>query len=621
MRKLLPSHFAPVDPREIKPSGWLLQQLKTQAAGLTGNLDKFWPDIKNSRWIGGDADGWERMPYWLDGFIPLAWLLDDEDMKSRAMRYVTYIMDHEQEDGWLCPDTGRPRDAYDLWAYFLMLKVLVLYHSFTRDDRVEAVVRRSLRAIERHMDRMTLYNWAQARWFEALISVYWLYERTGEPWLLNLASKLRGQGFDWISFFDHWPYTEPDEKGRWSQMSHVVNNAMMLKSGALLWRMTGDPKHKSSAERMVELLDRHHGMVTGVFSGDECLAGTSPIRGTELCAVVEYMYSLEQLLQITGASHWGDRLEKIAFNALPATISPDMWTHQYDQQVNQVQCSTQEEPVFGTNGGQAHLFGLEPNYGCCTANMHQGWPKYALSTWMRSADGLVAAVHAPTELRTTVGAVPVSVMVDTDYPFKDTVTYRVTASAPVEFTLWLRIPGWAHGSKVVVDGSATDTPPAGFHPVRRPWTGTTEVVLQLPMRPELVARPNDLYAVVRGPLVYALPIKERWVRINEDVPGREYPHCDYEVYPESPWNYALCLREGDLEGQITFEEREVGEMPFSPEGAPVVAHLKGRRVDWQMQGGSAAPVSQRRWLADEVEDIQLIPYGCTNLRVTEMPLA
>src|SRR5690606_17970645 len=107
-------------------------------------------------------------------------------------------------------------------------------------------------------------------------------------------------------------------------------------------------------------------------------------------------------------------------------------------------------------GGQAHLFGLEPNYGCCTANMHQGWPKYALSTWMRSADGLVATVHAPTELRTTVGAVPVSVMVDTDYPFKDTVTYRVTASAPVEFTLWLRIPGWAHGSKVVVDGSATD---------------------------------------------------------------------------------------------------------------------------------------------------------------------
>ena len=178
-------------------------------------------------------------------------------------------------------------------------------------------------------------------------------------------------------------------------MSHVVNNAMMLKSGPLLWRMTGSKEDLEYVNEMVDMLDRYHGMVTGVFTGDECLAGLSPVQGTELCAVAEYMYSLEHLISITGEAKWGDRLERIAYNALPATYSPDMWTHQYDQQVNQVKCSRQKDPIFNTNSGESNLFGLEPNYGCCTANLSQPWPKFALSTFMRSDDGFAAVVYAP----------------------------------------------------------------------------------------------------------------------------------------------------------------------------------------------------------------------------------
>ena len=99
--------------REIKPCGWLKRQLKIQADGLNGNLDKVWRDVRESQWIGGDAEGWERVPYWLDGFIPLAYLLQDEDMIQRAQKYMDAILNSQEEDGWICPVSRENRKTYD----------------------------------------------------------------------------------------------------------------------------------------------------------------------------------------------------------------------------------------------------------------------------------------------------------------------------------------------------------------------------------------------------------------------------------------------------------------------------------------------------------------------------
>lgn len=604
---------------EIQPKGWLLNQLKIQAAGLSGNLDRFWPDIRDSQWIGGEAEGWERLPYWLDGFIPLAWILKDDDMKARADRYIDYIITHQSEDGWICPDNRTNRSGYDMWALFLILKVLVVYHTATEDRRIEDVVQKALTALDRHIDTNTLFKWAQTRWFECLIPIFWLYERTGFEWLPALATKLRCQGFDWQSFFRRWPYRKPDDKGRWSYMSHVVNNAMMLKSGALLWRLTGSAEDLASAENMVDLLDEHHGMVTGLFTGDECLNGTSPIQGTELCAVSEYMYSLELLMSVTGEAHWGDRLEKIAYNALPAAFSPDMWTHQYDQQANQVECSAQRIPVFGTNGGEAHIFGLEPNYGCCTANLSQAWPKFALSTFMRSADGLAVAAYAPCSAVTEIMGAKVSLTLDTGYPFRDSLRFSLVTEKDLEFALYLRIPSWADEAVIEIDGSKIHPEAGGFHRLHRKWSGESRFSLCLPMKPRLVKRPGSLCALTRGPLVYSLAIGERWVQVHEDIPGREFPHCDYEVYASSPWNYAITVEPDRLEEELTIIEQPIGEYPFSPEGAPVSVFVKGRKVDWRFENGSAAPVPSMTWISDDTEILKFIPYGCTNLRLTEMP--
>ncbi len=626
---LIPVTFRPLPLGKIQPLGWLERQLRIQADGISGHLDEFWPDVKDSRWFGGDTEAWERAPYWLDGLIPLAFVLDDAALKEKAVRYVDYILTHQHEDGWLGPRemivaAGRPEDAhYDLWAQLLALKVLVQYHDATGDSRAVAAVEKCLRRLDRHIDTAPLFNWGQFRWFEGLLAIFWLYEQTGAPWLLDLAVKLHAQGFDWRSFFARWPLTAPTPKHRWNFMGHVVNNAMAPKGPALWWRLTGDDGDRAAVYAIIEKLDRYHGMVTGVFTGDECLAGKQPTHGTELCAVVEYAFSLEVLLSVLGDPAFGDRLEKIIFNALPATFSPDMWAHQYDQQVNQVECSVVENRIWNTNGPASNIFGVDPNYGCCTANLSQGWPKFAAHLWLMPAEGGLAAVaYAPSRVETEIDGAPITVTLDTEYPFRSTLRFTVTVERPVTFPLWLRIPAWTTEATLRVADGKIEHPQAGtFYCLTREWRSTTEVTLNLPMKPALWHGYNDAVAITRGPLVYALKIGEDWRRINADAPYRELPHADWEVYPTTPWNYALAIDEDSLVADVTFVEHPVGDKPFSPDGAPVSATVKGRRLpEWGMAHGSAADAPRSPVTSTEpLETLTLIPYGCTNLRITEFP--
>jgi len=158
---------------------------------------------------------------------------------------------------------------------------------------------------------------------------------------------------------------------------------MALKAAPVWWLLTGQKQNRDGLSRALQMLDQYHGQPAAIFGADEHYAGRDPSQGTELCAVVESMFSLEVSLAILGDPALGDRLERLAYNALPATLSADLWSHQYDQQANQVLCSLATRR-WTSNGPASNIFGLEPNFGCCTSNMHQGWPKLArTSGWRR----------------------------------------------------------------------------------------------------------------------------------------------------------------------------------------------------------------------------------------------
>lgn len=332
---------------EIKPCGWLKKQLEIQAKGLSGNLDKVWRDVKESKWTGGTAEGWERVPYWLDGFIPLAYLLKDDDMILRAKKYVNAILARQNSDGWICPCNVEERKTYDTWVVLLIAKVLVVYYECSGDERIPQVVYKVLKNYYELLKNgeIKLFDWGKYRWFEGFTAISFAYEKFGEEWLKELAEILKEQGTDYTKLTGLWKRP----LNQWRFETHIVNIAMALKFEAVSCKITGE-RYSDKAEELYDILSRFNGTAVGLFTGDECLSGLSPIQGTELCAVVEQMYSYEQLYAYTGDSKWAQRLEMLAFNALPATFSDDMWAHQYDQMSNQIACKRfPGKTIFRTN--------------------------------------------------------------------------------------------------------------------------------------------------------------------------------------------------------------------------------------------------------------------------------
>lgn len=599
--------------KEIKAKGWLERQLKIQAEGLSGHLDKIWPDIKDSAWIGGEKEGWERVPYWLDGFIPLAYLLDDKDKISRAKRYIDSIIKNQKADGWICPCKDEERATYDIWALFLICKVLVVYYDCSGDDRIEQVVYDALKNgydLLRN-ETLRLKRWAEFRWFECFISINWLYERRKEAWIKDLAKILKEQGTDYGELFAEWELP----MNKWRLETHIVNLAMALKSEAVTAEIF-DGEYTDFAEKMYTQLKKYNGTVVGLFTGDECLAGVSPIQGTELCAVVEQMYSYEILLAATKQGKWADRLEKLAFNALPATISEDMWTHQYVQMANQISCEKFEgKPIFRTVGQDAHNFGLEPHFGCCTANFNQGWPKFTLASFMKTEEGIVSAVTVPSSLETEINGVKVSVELITDYPFGNELTYKIKTEKAVEFDFDIHIPEWSVGT--VVNGKKIKK--TEFYKISKVWNGSETVKVSFKAKPCLISRPSRMKSVIYGPFVMSLPIGGEWTKkeYTKDGVERKFPYCDYNIAPVSKWNYGFADKD------LKVKKNAVSDIPFSEKNPPIQIEATMQEIDWGFEEGYdtvCRKIPKSRKPIGKAKKIMLQPYGSTKLRLTEMPM-
>ena len=607
----------------IRPAGWLRRQLEIQASGLGGHLDETWADVgPNSGWLGGTGESWERGPYFLDGLLPLAWLLDSAPLKAKAQKYIDWTLEHPWPNGMF-----GPRSNDDWWPRMVMLKVLTQYFELTGDARVMPLMTNYFVHQLSALPARPLRDWGRSRWQDELLSVLWLYNRTGDQRLLQLAALLHKQGFDWQGMFADFQFKEKvdiaalETRGGdkyymedLGQRVHGVNNAMALKSSPVWSLVSGSAHDRDAVHHQLAMLDTYHGLPNGMFSADEHLAGRNPSQGTELCTVVETMFSLEVALAITGDPALADRLETVAFNALPGTFTDDMWAHQYDQQSNQVESSLHRRP-WTSNGPEANLFGLEPTFGCCTANFHQGWPKLTESLWMSTADGGMAAmVYAPCTVDTVVQGVPLRIEQSTDYPFRSRVDIVLHPARATSFALKLRIPGWATSSTLAVNGQPQPSERAGrFVTLHREWKPGDAIALTFASVPVIVSGFNDSVSVRDGALVFALPIEESWIKWRQ-----RGMTADWQVYPASSWNMGLPEN-----ASFRRTQQPVGPVPFSRRQPPVTLSVEGRAVaSWKAEEGAADPVPRRPQadVTDPPVMLTLMPYAAPKLRITAFPL-
>jgi len=628
----------------IKPEGWLKSQLEAQAGGLTGHVDDFWPDLVNSSWRGGDGEAWERGPYYLDGLVPLAYILNDEKIKNKVTDWIEPILASASDTGWYGPAKNKDR-----WPLAVANKALMQYYEATIDNRAIEVLKKYFRYLHETPPDWPDKDWRGVRAMENAVTGYWLYRQTKEPWILEVIESIQKNSSDWTSYYEKFPWDSAASAGKkiplnWGPdglTAHVVNNAMAIKYPGLWFQQSGDERFKNAVFDGISKYDLNHGQAGGRFSGDEHLSGKSPDRGTELCAVVEYMYSLEELYSIFGANHLADRIELLAFNALPGTSTPDMWAHQYDQQSNQVIVNG-DKRAWSTNGNYSNIYGLMPNFACCLANMHQGWPKYVSTMWMATNDnGLIAVTYGPSTVTAKVGSgEEITITEETDYPFDGTVRFRIKSEKPVRFSFYLRIPGWADQAEITYKDKKITEKGGSTARIYARWDPDEVITMELPMNIRFEKRYNKSASLLRGPLYFSLRIDKEYksVKINYDNFGY-MGSVDWEILPKSPWNYGLMLDMNNLERGVEVVRNEVGKYPFADKGdmiwstdsakyvlwekdAAVVINTRGMKIPgWTLQDNSAGipPMSPVK-PEGATEIIQLVPYGSARLRITEFPV-
>ena len=621
---------------DVKPAGWLKIQMERMCTGMTGHLDSIYTKVMGPRngWLGGDGDVWERGPYWIDGLLPLAYIMNDEALIQKVKPWVEWTLASQKPNGYFGPDTDRDyepglqRDnAQDWWPKMVMLKVLQQYYSATNDQRVISFLTNYFKYQLSELPKSPLGKWtfwAEQRGGDNLMVVYWLYNITGDPFLLELGELIHKQTFNWTDVF-----LNQDHLARQNSL-HCVNLAQGFKEPVIYYQQSHNPQNLEAVKEAVRKMRHTIGFPTGLWAGDELLRFGNPTQGSELCTAVEMMFSLENMLQIAGDPDYASQIERIAFNALPTQISDNFMTRQYFQQINQVEISMCDRNFDTNHHGTTTCFGLLSGYPCCTSNMHQGWPKFVQNLFYKTNDGGIAALlYSPSQVKTEINGQQILIKEKTVYPFEETVRFQIYTDNPVCFPFHLRIPEWCTAPELHVNGKSIklDKIKNGIAVIKRTWRNDDLVVLKLPMKIRLTEWYERSQSVERGPLVYALRLEEKW-QWNDNVPANgRLDKGFWEVHTTSPWNYALIARDpAKMEEHYRVAVRtDVTSYPWNISGAPLEIRTKGKKIpDWNIYNGSAGPlpysIPAGREIKTSEEDIMLIPYGCTTLRIAEFPI-
>lgn len=627
---------APLQPRpmarlplgSVRARGWLKHQLDLMAMGQTGRLQEISKFLApDNGWFGTDKEGWEEQPYWLRGFYDLAVLTGDPRLLAESKRWIEAVLSSQDKDGYFGARLHKSvqgkngQRVCDLWPHMVMIDALISHYEHTGDKRVVPLLTKFF-AFARNLPddqfmpvlKEGFGDWKPGiqrdRAGDMIPALVWLYNQTGEGWLLELAAR----------FYHN---IEPPQ-GTFLD-NHVINFSQRFSYPGIYYSISRRPWHLEQSEFWYKLhLAAWGQQPRGIYGADENvrMGYTDPRQGFETCGFGEFTKTFSELGRITGAGVYADRIEDLLFNHFPVAQTPDLKALHYLTASNQPQLDSSKNHDYSNKGRQIdyspHL------YRCCQHNVAMTWPKFTENLWQVSADGgLVAWMYAPNEVTAKAGreGSQVKLTVETAYPFKGAVTMAVKASSPVRFPLYLRVPRWSEGFAVSVNGKKAKAAPrpGEFVRLERAWADGDRIAITMPMAVSLTRWPrNGAVTVDRGPLSYSVRIGEKW----QTCGGTEqWP--EWEVLPTSAWNYGLVLSGADPARAFTVTEKPgIAQQPWTLDAAPIEIKAKARRIpNWKLENETVAELQLSPIRSAEPdEDITLIPLGCARLRMSCMPV-
>jgi hypothetical protein len=630
------AYFVKLPVGSIQAGGWLKKALELQRDGLTGNLGEIsiWLSKTDNAWLNKEGKGeygWEELPYWLKGYANIGYMLGDKKMIAEAKFWIDAVLANQRDNGDFGPAVERKGNR-DLWTNMPMLWCLQSYYEYSKDPRVIPFMTKYFKYELALPDNKLLEDyWENSRGGDNISSVYWLYNRTGDKFLLELAAKLDKNTADW---------RQANNLPNW----HNVNIAQSFREPAQYFQQSNNPQDLAATYNDFKLVRSIYGQVPGgMFGADENARKgyDDPRQAVETCGMVEQMTSDQMLLGITGDTFWAENCEDVAFNTFSAAFMPDYRSLRYLTAPNMVLSDGKNHsPGIDNNGPFLMMNPFSSR--CCQHNHAAGWVYYAENSWMATPDnGLAAQLYTEGQVNAKVGnGTPISIAETTRYPFKDVVSFKVNTAKAVVFPLYLRVPAWCKAASVKVNGLPVKVAATagGYIRLTKTWKNGDIITLHLPMQIKVRewAKNKNSVSVNYGPLTYSLKIDEKYVKEDSKKTAigdsRWQPGADpqkwpsYEIHPASAWNYGLLLEEQHPERSFKVVQRAwpKDNNPFTNTGAPIQLIATGKKIPgWTIdQYGLCSPLPQSPVVNNQPStQLTLVPMGGARLRISSFPVA
>ncbi len=620
----------------IKPGGWLREILLAEKNGMPGNLDKIGYPFDTRCWEfksladGGWEQWWpyEQTAYWLDGLVRTACLLDDKELLDKAKKQIDKALSYD--DTFIGPVEIKAHNRCYRWSIAVFARAVYALWSFTGEENYLK------KLLEHYLNDSSDYS--GYRDIVNVETMLKLYEHFDNEEIYQKAKKA----------YEKFDKNEEEEASNATQMltekppfQHGVTYNEQAKLAAIMFSYTGGKRYLDAAINGYAKIDKFDMLPDGVHTSCEFTYGNETKWAHESCDISDYTWSIGYLLEATGLSEYADKIERAIFNAFFGAIGPDFRTIQYLSSVNQVIAARNSTHIDEFANSPKMAFQPHHYPECCVGNISRAFPNYVLRMYQTTTDGECISLYGDSEYN----GENIKISQSGNYPFGDKIILDIGVKNADKNNLMFRIPAWCKDYIILKNGVETNAQISSGYAKIKVADGDR---IELEFKKDFSSKKSVDGGVYfeYGPFLLALKIDEKWeVDTLEKRQTPDFPA--YNVYAKTPWNYCVT-------GAEDFEiiKKEIADNPFM-EGFPFEIKIKARKLlgfetvrremlepDLDFEMGldekqvecGATQIFEDQELTPELpssefiesnlgeeETITLVPYGCTNLRVTVFP--